>query len=121
MIRIFVAALLAVVAGTLCAHAQQPPVRVLTNQTKVTIAVTNTFQQLFATALASSRSGCTIQNLGTHTMFVFFGTAAPADTTTSFQIAAQQTIGCGASGAGVLTDNVWLTGTANDVAITASQ
>lgn len=90
----------------------------LTTQVKVTISVTNTFQT--ALAGSGSRSGCLIQNNGTHTMYVFFGSTTPGDTSTSFQLGAGQSISCLASGV-VLTDPILITGTANDVAVVASQ
>ncbi len=88
-----------------------------TTQTKATVAVTNTYIQ--ALASSATRKGCLIQNVGTHTMYVYFG-AAPGDTTTSLQLAPNTAISC-AAGLIVLTDAVQLTGTAGDVAIVASQ
>lgn len=88
-------------------------------QTKITIAVTNTFQ----TALAAStlRLGCFIQNNGTHTMYVFFGSSTPADLTTSIQLSAGQAVICSTGTGGVATDAILITGTANDVAVVSSQ
>lgn len=101
---------------TTVAQAQWVPRTTLT--TKVTISVTNTYQQ--ALASNSSRASCTIQNEGTHTMFVFFGAAAPADTTTSFQLTQGQAINCTVGGI-VLIDAVQITGTAGDIAVVTSQ
>lgn len=87
-------------------------------QTKLTIAVTNTYQQ--ALASSSSRKGCLLQNNGTHTAYVFFG-AAPADTTTSFQLSAGQGISCAVGGIATLGTAVNVTGTAGDVIVVSSQ
>lgn len=89
-----------------------------TTQTKVTIAVTNTYQQ--ALALNAARQGCLLQNEGANTVYVFFG-SAPADTTTSFQLATKQGISCAVGGLGVATDAIQVTGTANDVVVVSSQ
>lgn len=91
---------------------------VATTQTKGTIAVTNTFQQ--ALSASGPRLGCTIQNNGTHTMYVFFGDTTPADTTTSFQVAPGGSIYCSA-GVVVLYGQVLITGTANDVFVVSNQ
>ena len=90
-----------------------------TTQAKVTIAVTNTFQ--VALAANTLRLGCAIQNTGANTAFVFFGSATPADTTTSFRLAQNQSLNCAIGGGAVATDQILVTGTANDVLIVSSQ
>lgn len=81
------------------------------------IAVTNTFQQVFAAAsnsqASAGRKACSIQNNGTHAMFVFPGPLASATTATSFQIAAGSTWTCNVQNV-VRTDQINITGTAAD-------
>lgn len=91
-----------------------------TTQAKVTIAVTNTYQQ--AIASSASRVGCTIQYIavaGTKG-YVFLG-AAPADTTTSFQLTNGQTLNCNIGGVAVAQDAIQVTATATDIFIVANQ
>lgn len=90
-----------------------------TTQTKVTVSVTNTYVN--ALAANANRKGCTIQYIAVAGAkgFVFFG-AAPADTTTSFQLTNGQTINCGADGV-TLTDAVQVTGTGTDIFVVSSQ
>lgn len=85
---------------------------------KVTIAVTNTYQQ--ALASSGTRKGCLLQNNGTNTAYVFFGTA-PADTTTSFRLTAGQGIACAVGGLATLGTEINVTGTAGDVIVVSSQ
>jgi hypothetical protein len=88
-------------------------------ETKATIASTNVFQPILPAT--TKRQACTIQNNGTHVMYVFFGAATPADTTTSFQVASGQAIYCGTVSPGVLPDQVLITGTSGDIAVVNSQ
>lgn len=84
-----------------------------------TIAVTNTFQQVFASTLGTPapRQGCLVQNGGTNVMWVFFGPIASATKASAFQLVAPAVgvqggaIGCGTGGGGVLQDQVSITGT----------
>lgn len=90
-----------------------------TTQAKVTISVTNTYQQ--ALASSATRKGCTIQYIavvGTKG-YVFFG-SAPADTTTSFQLTNGQAISCNAAGV-TLTDAVQVTATGTDIFVVSNQ
>lgn len=109
--------------GPVPAKAGDVPLARLTTQTKVTIAVTNTFISI--AKLNQNRVGCTIQNNGTHTMFVFLdstgGATPPSDTTTSFQLAAAASFNCNIGGGAVAGDEIWLTGTGADVAVLALQ
>ena len=92
-----------------------------TTQAKVTIAVTNTYQQ--ALAFSQTRSGCTIHYVavvGTKG-YVYFGTAAPADTTTSFQLTNGQSISCALGGDGVAIDAIQVTATGTDIFIVSNQ
>lgn len=93
---------------------------VTTAQVKLTVAVTNTYQQ--ALASNASRNGCTIQYIavaGTKG-YVFFG-ASPSDTTTSFQLQSGQAINCAVGGLAVATDAVQVTGTGTDIFVISSQ
>jgi hypothetical protein len=89
-----------------------------------TIAVTNTFQQVFASSIASvsatsssgntGRNSCTIQNNGSNAMYVFFGATADATTAKSVKLAAGQAVTCDNNGS-VIKTAVQITGTATDV------
>jgi hypothetical protein len=86
-----------------------------------TIAVTNTFQSVFAAPTTpTGRVACTIQNNGTHNMWVFFGPIAKATEATSVILAANQTVNCN-SGNVILQDQVSITGTASDAFFAAQQ
>jgi hypothetical protein len=90
-----------------------------TTMSKVTIGLTGAYQ--VAVAVNTARTGCSIQYRGTGAAaFVYFGTAAPVDTTTSFNLTAGQTISCTAGALAVAVDNVWVTGTTGDVFVVAS-
>ena len=108
---------LAVLLAASIAHAQtgQP---VVTTTTGGTIATTNVFQQL--QAQTTTRRGCTIQNLGSHTMLVFFGPSGNALVGSSYQIGTGQTIMCTAGNI-VLSDAIQITGTAGDKFVFTSQ
>jgi hypothetical protein len=107
----------AVLLAASMAHAQsgQPAV---TTTTSGTISTTNVFQQL--QAQTNTRRGCTIQNQGTHTMYVFFGSPGSALVSSAYQIAALQTIMC-ATGNIILSDAIQITGTAGDAFVLTSQ
>jgi hypothetical protein len=79
-----------------------------------TITTTNTFQSLQVPT--TSRKGCTIQNNGTHTMYVYFGPVANATTGAALALSAGQPAFCavGLGGVGVLTDQISITGTSGD-------
>lgn len=83
-----------------------------------TIAVTNTFQA--ALAASSTRKGCMLQNNGSNTMYVFFGTISSATTSNSIKLAAGQTVSCNVPGV-VITDAVAVTGTMGDAYVVTSQ
>lgn len=123
--------LLALLGGALIAgvgapaHAQQPVLTLPATATTAgtngnasgTVAVTNTFQQVWAatgTSTAPARNGCTIQNNGTHNMFVSEGRAAAAATlTNSVILAAGATYYCQVNGI-VLKGIIAITGTATE-------
>lgn len=83
-----------------------------------TIAVTNTYQSVIARN--TSRSGCTVQNTGTNTMYVFFGPLADATAAKSVKLAAGQAVSCN-NGPVTLTDEVSITGTATEAFFAAHQ
>ena len=76
------------------------------------IAVTNTFQLVFSGANLNL-VGCTIQNTGTHTEYVYPDIVANAATATSVQLAAGQSLNCGV-GAWALQKTWSITGTSGD-------
>lgn len=92
-------------------------------QANSTIAVTNTFQTALATS--TSRRWCTLQNQGTHVMYVYFGTLASATTALSLQLQANQSITCeltsAAGGKPTITEDLNITGTAGDAYVVTSQ
>ena len=120
MKRILLAALLLIggMAGALAASGSQlwSPQTLTANST---IAVTNTFQVALA-APSGNRNGCTVQNQGPHTMYVYFGVSASATTALSYQVSPGQTIYCSVNNI-VLQDIVNITGTAGDAYIVTSQ
>lgn len=88
-----------------------------------TIAVTNTFQKLWGaangtyapvTGAAGSRRGCSVQNNGTHNMYVNEGTpVANATTSNTWILAAGNLFNCNFQGV-VLTGEIDITGTSGD-------
>lgn len=92
-----------------------------TTNASTTITTTNTFQSIFAASsnpkaqggTGAVRSSCTVQNNGTHTMYVYFGPIASATTATSVQLAAAQSLNCNV-GPVVLSDQISITGTSGD-------
>jgi hypothetical protein len=112
------------------ALAQQPVYTIAAPRNSVnasgTIAVTNTFQQVFAAANVTpggspARLGCLVQNNGTHTMYVFFGPIASATLTNSVQLAAGGSVSCSALSGVVAADQVSITGTSGDTYFAAQQ
>jgi len=84
-----------------------------------TISVSNTFQSI--QALTTGRNGCTVQNTGTHTMWVYFGAIGSATEATAIQLAAGQPVSCAVGGIGVATDQISITGTAGDTFFASTQ
>lgn len=96
----------------------QPYARTTTNNSG-TIAVTNTFQSIWAAT--AGRAGCTVQNnSATNAMYVYFGPIASATTATSVKLAAGQALTCSVNGI-ILTDQVSITGTSGDAFYAARQ
>lgn len=112
--------------GTESAFAQAQPVitrpyNATTNNASSTIASTNTFQSIWAADTTTvGRTSCTIQNNGTHTMYVFFGPIASATTSNSVQLQAGQVVYCSINGV-ILRDQVSITGTSGDAFYAARQ
>lgn len=90
-----------------------------------TIAVTNTFQSVIAAN--TNTKGCLIQNNGSNTMWVYFGTIGTATKAKSFTLRPPGTgiqggsISCATGGGSILTDQVSITGTATEAFTAASQ
>lgn len=81
-----------------------------------TIAVTNTFQSLFAAL--QNRKSCTIQNNGTNKMYI--GVGSSPTLTNSFQVPAGATFVCATMGVTV-NDAIAITGTAGDAFVAKRQ
>ncbi len=114
-------ALIALAISVPTALAQTPvvtqPSAQTANNASSTIAVSNTFQSVFAAS--AKRFGCSIQNNGSNSMWVYFGPIANATKATSFVVTAGSALLCGSLGV-VAKDQVSITGTAAD-AFTATQ
>jgi len=109
---------LAFVLCAASAHAQNlvvtQPYGVTTQNSSGTIAETNTFQSIWAASSNTrGRAGCTVQNNGAATQYVFFGPIADATTPTSIKLIAGASVSCNQGGV-VLKDQVSITGTADD-------
>lgn len=76
-----------------------------------TITSGGTYQSLWSANAA--RNGCTVQNNGTHTMYVFFGPIASATHALSVELSAGQSVTCQVGGL-VLQDQVSIDGTTSD-------
>ena len=88
-----------------------------------TITSTNTFQSVIASVvggISQNRASCTIQNNGTHTMYVFPGPIANATLTNSVQVPTGGFFYC-YTGVTVLVDQISITGTAGDAFYAAYQ
>lgn len=90
----------------------QPTKRTNFSTASTTIAITNTFQNVYPTN--DSRLGCVIQNKSTsNVMYVYIGALADATIALSGKLAAGQAMYCTAFGT-VLTGPVNVTGTSGD-------
>ena len=122
-----VALLLALLAWAGLAHSQQAqapnpvttwPVGTTSTNASGTVTAGGVYQSVFAAT--QLRKGCTIQNNGSHTMYVFFGPIASATHATSVQLLAGQWVKCQA-GPIILQDQVSLDGTTADAFFAAQQ
>lgn len=77
-----------------------------------TIAVTNTFQTI--QGQTNNRIGCTIQNNGSHSMYVYLGPLANAAIGLSLNLAAGQAMNCAIAEGYVVKDAINITGTSGD-------
>lgn len=106
---------LLVVGVSTFAYAQNPVLTNPTGRTAVasgsTIATTNTFQTLFASN--DRRSGCIVQNNGTHNMYLNIVSRTTATLSNSAVIIPGGTGGCALYGT-VITGEISLTGTSGD-------
>lgn len=94
------------------------PKGVTSNNSSSTISSSNVFQSIWAAN--SNRTACTIQNNGTHNMWVFFGAIANATENNSVVLQAGQYLNCN-SGNVILQDQVSITGTSTDAFFAAQQ
>lgn len=94
------------------------PKGVTSNNNSSTISLSNVFQSIWAAN--SNRTACTIQNNGTHNMWVFFGAIANATENNSVVLQAGQYLNCN-SGNVILQDQVSITGTSTDAFFAAQQ
>jgi hypothetical protein len=121
MRHLILAALAACLGGPAWAQTQvvTTPFGTTTAQTLITIATGGTFQT--AAAANSSRKGCLIQNISSHTLYVFFGVGTPS-TSNSLQVAPSGTVSCSNQAGIVATDLIRVTtSTTNDTAILTLQ
>lgn len=86
-----------------------------------TIAVTNTFQQIFpASTVSTGRVSCAIQNTGTNAMYIFFGEASNATVAKSVKLLAGQSCNYDSNGT-VIRTAVQITGTATETYYASQQ
>ncbi len=107
------------------AYAQSPvitqPYPVSSSNNSSTIAVTNTFQSIWVkNTVTRGRAGCTVQNTGSNTMWVFYGPIANATKGRSVVLSVGQSTNCNVGGI-VLQDQVSITGTATEAFFAAQQ
>jgi len=115
MTRIFAIAL-ALALSVASARAQQGTATTIANGT---IVITSTFQQILAGN--GTRRGCTIQNQGSHVMYVYPGVTTAATTAASLLLQPGQTFLCQATGSSVITDPISMTGTSGDAWVANEQ
>lgn len=97
------------------------PYRVTTTNASGAIVGTNSFKQIWPQSTNNrGRAGCTIQNVGTNPMYVYFGTLASATTPTSVRLLANQFVSCNQSGI-TLQDEVSIAGTSGEFYYAAQQ
>ncbi len=89
----------------------QPNGATSTVNSSTTVTATGVFQSFWAAN--SQRMGCTVQNKGGNSMYVFFGAIADATTGKSVILLANQAVNCSENGT-VLRVQVSVTGTIGD-------
>jgi hypothetical protein len=103
------------------AKAQQQPFGGLTQQFSSQVVTANQFTSPSQMAANAGRQTCLIEYLAatptaTPAGYVYFGAAAPAATSSAFQLANKGTLSCGSGDGTVDTNTVWVAGTAtNDI------
>lgn len=100
------------------------PLGVNTTNGSGTITSGGTFQQVFGATnnVPGGRNGCTIQNNGTHTMYVFAGPIATATDAKAAQVTAGSTYYCTLNnGTVAIQDQISIDGTTADVFYAAQQ
>lgn len=121
------ALLLFLALGVSLAYAQNPvitqPKNITTSNASSTIAVTNTFQSIWAaSASTTGRVGCTVVNYGSNTMWVYFGDISGATKAKSIQLAVGQAVYCTNQGGTIVArDQVSITGTAAEAFVAILQ
>lgn len=86
-----------------------------------TVTSGGTFQSIWSAAPSGRlRKSCTVQNNGTHNMYVYFGPIASATDATAVTLASGQSVSCVAGG-GTLQDQVSVDGTTADAFFAAQQ
>lgn len=98
----------------------QAPLGATSTNVSSTIAVTNTFQSVITANTNFNRTGCTLQNNGSNTMYVFFGPIASATLAKSVKLAVGQSVNCNSAPV-TLNDQVSITGTATEAYFAAYQ
>jgi len=109
-------------------HAQSAvktyPLQVNTANASGTVASTNVFQSIWAAVPIvngqQGRTSCTVQNNGTHTMYVFFGAIANATEGASVTLTTGQSVNCSVNNV-TLQDQVSITGTSGEAFYAAQQ
>jgi hypothetical protein len=76
-----------------------------------TITATSAFQLVQA---STNRLGCTIQNTGTHSEYVYFGSIGSATQGTAILLSPGQSVSCAVAGTITLSDAVNIAGTSGD-------
>lgn len=90
------------------------PLTATTTNASGTLAAGATFQSIWAAVTSvRGRAGCTIQNNGSHSMYVYFGAIASATTSNSAILAAGQALNCSVFGV-ALQDQVSIAGTISE-------
>lgn len=110
MNRLLLVAMLAASLSNSASALPNFPISAINNQSS-TVAVTNTFQQVWPSQ--SGREDCMIQNNGSNSMWVFLGATASATKGTSVVLAAGQAFYC-AFNSLTWTGAVQITGTSGD-------
>jgi hypothetical protein len=108
--------------GVAPSWAQQPPYGSYTTELTGTIAVSGTYQSVFAASSNGARKSCTIQNKGANNMLAFFGSTQPgASSAKGFIITPNNFITWGLVGGGLTLDAIWIEGTSGDTFEYSSQ